>query len=239
MPRTWHIYSLSDPRTGVVRYIGWTFTVTRRVNAHCASAKRTETHKAHWLRGLLAVGLRPAVSVIESGAGDGWAFAERKWIAHHRSIGSPLTNATDGGEGVPGFSPSPEVRGKMSRAHMGRKQTPESTEKTRRALLGRKQSAEHIAALAVARKGRIPARAVEAAAIANRGRKQSAEHVAKRIAPHIGRPRLSQCRLTDGAVRHIRASRGVISQRDLASRHGVGPTAIHAVQVGRSYRHVK
>lgn len=177
------------------------------------------------------------MTVLESGCGD-WRQAERAWIARLKAAGSPLTNLTLGGDGTCGYVPSIETRQKMAAAHFGRKQTPESTAKTRAALLGRKQTDAHREALAAIRKGRVPTNATKAAALYWRGQKQTAEHVRKRIAAHIGRPKLVARKLTNEAVREIRASRGTIPQRTLAARFGVGPTAIHEIQHRRHYAEV-
>ena len=236
MPPHWHIYALIDPRYETVRYVGWTMNPARRLRAHCASAERTQSHKGHWLRSLLAAGLRPTMSIVEDGEGDGWQIAERKWIAHYRSAGARLTNATNGGDGALGCIPGAAVRAKMSSAHKGRKQTPESIAKTRAGLLGRKQSPEHLARLSAARKGKPPIAAIAAAAAANRGRKQSPEHVAKRTAHRRGVQRPELQKLTPDQVRDARNLGESLSSA--AARLGVGQTLIFNIRHGLAYRHV-
>jgi hypothetical protein len=51
-PVTHKIYSLADPRTGEVRYIGVTIqSLNRRLCCHMGSARRgEETHRARWMR---------------------------------------------------------------------------------------------------------------------------------------------------------------------------------------------
>lgn len=192
-PRSWSIYVLIDPRTSEVRYVGWAFDVRQRWHAHVSSAPRTRSHKANWIKQLLALGLRPIYQVIEEGTGD-WREAERRWIDHYRRQGAALTNMTDGGEGTPGLYPSEETRAKMSRAHTGRKMPPAAIAKTAAALRGRKQSPEHIEKLSAARKGKAPWPATNAAAEVMRGRKQSPDHVEKRIGALRGRSRPEQCK---------------------------------------------
>lgn len=190
--RIWFIYVLIDPRTDEVRYVGWAFNVRQRWHTHVSSAPRTRSHKANWIKQLLALGLRPVYQIIEQGTGD-WQEAEQRWIAYYRAQGARLTNMTDGGDGTPGLYPSQETRDKMSRAHAGRKMSPEAIAKTAAAIRGRKQSPEHIAKLSATRKGKTPWRATNAAADAVRGRKQTPEHVEKRIAP-LRRPRPEQAK---------------------------------------------
>lgn len=236
-PITWHIYVLIDPRTSDVRYVGWSMDPLKRLDAHIHLSKKMRTYKDHWIQQLLSAGLRPLMQIVESGIGD-YATAERYWIAHYRQNGCRLTNLTDGGDGAPGYVPPPEVREKMSRAHIGKKQSPESTAKTAAALRGRKQSPEHVAKLAKVRRGRVPVAATEAAAVANRGRKQAQEHIDKRIAPLVGKIRPNIRKLTPVEVREIRAARGIMTQRALAKKYGVGVATINELLHNRTYSDV-
>ncbi len=110
-PVNWSIYTLKHPRTNEIRYIGWTNTpvATRLRNHVMESVKSQNTHKQRWVFSLVKIGLHPAIEVIESGSGDGWAAAERRWIAFHRANGTRLVNGTDGGDGSPGWG-TPELR---------------------------------------------------------------------------------------------------------------------------------
>lgn len=236
--RTWHIYTLTDPRTDAIRYVGWSFDVARRLSAHVSTAKNTISHKSHWIRGLITLGLRPIATIVESGCGD-WQEAEKRWIAHHLSIGTKLTNMTIGGDGTPGLIPSQETREKMSKAGLGRKRSPESIAKSRAGLLGKKQSPEHIAALTKTRKGRPAIAATVAAALVNKGRKQTPECIAKRITPLIGRARPDDRSLTNDQVRFIRATDGLISLRKMAAQMGVGQTIIFEIRHKTAYQDVE
>jgi hypothetical protein len=65
---------------------------------------------------LIREGLFPELRVVEEGSGN-WAAAERWWIKFYREeVGMQLTNMTDGGEGMSGFSFAPGSRKKMSDA---------------------------------------------------------------------------------------------------------------------------
>lgn len=233
--KIWCIYALVDPNTELVRYIGWTYNAEKRLKSHILTARRLKTHKGYWITSLLDSSQIPRMIILESGDQD-WEEAEKRWIAYHRSIGSPLTNATDGGEGTPGFYPSEETRQKMSVSHTGMKQSPESISKTRAALIGRKFSPEHIAALSAVRKGKIPFSATAAAAKSNKGRKQSPEHIAKRF--QFPKKRIASRILTDDQVRRIRSTDGIISIRKIANEYGVGQTLIHNVRRHIAYQDV-
>lgn len=107
--RTWVIYTLCDPRDGVVRYVGVTHQKPRvRLSGHINLARKgARYHTAAWIRSLLRDNVRPEMCVIESGTGDNWGDAETKWIAHYRSQGHSLTNLTNGGEGCIAVGPKP------------------------------------------------------------------------------------------------------------------------------------
>jgi hypothetical protein len=156
--RRWHIYTLSDPRTGEVRYVGKTQKADpkKRLNSHISDAVmgKDQTRCGRWKRSLLADGVRPVLTVIESGTGDGWIEAEQRWVAHWRAIaGDRLTNLTDGGEGMAGYVIAPETRVKMSAAKMGKKRAPEVLARMSEWLRGRRVTPETRAKIAAAHGG--------------------------------------------------------------------------------------
>lgn len=150
--RPWEVYGLSDPRTGKLRYVGVTFRGRRRLNEHLSRAVtgRGRTHRDCWLRSLLRLGLRPVLSVLEAGSGEGWQERERYWIALHRPAGD-LVNHTDGGEGTPGYVPTLATRAKWSAMRRGVKYRPGR----RGAMLGRRHSASARLLIAAASTGRL------------------------------------------------------------------------------------
>lgn len=149
--RPWEVYGLSDPRTGKLRYVGVTFRGQRRINEHMSRAVmgRGRTHRDCWLRSLLRLGLRPTPSILETGSGDGWQERERHWIALHRPSGD-LVNHTDGGEGTPGYVPTPALRAMWSAMRKGVKYRPGRVG----AMLGRHHSASVLRLIAEASTGR-------------------------------------------------------------------------------------
>lgn len=139
--RPWEIYALLDPRTEAVRYVGWSFDSKRRLKGHLRD--KSKTHKACWIRSLLALGLEPKMTILETGTGN-WASQERWWIAKSRFYGADLTNATDGGDGVSGMIWSDEAKQRASIAHIGKPgywtgkhRTEEMKQKDRDASTGR------------------------------------------------------------------------------------------------------
>lgn len=134
----WRAYVLSDPQTNEIRYVGVTHQKTHvRLAGHIYASKKGRSHRATWIRSLLARGVRPILIVIEEGSDENWQEAERIWIAHYRSLGTRLVNATDGGEGTLWWNPSPEQRilaGQRAKiVHTGRKRSLEARENISRA----------------------------------------------------------------------------------------------------------
>lgn len=187
MKRQWTVYSLNDPRTQEVRYVGVTLrTLHTRYAAHLSAARcGLKTHCAHWIRSLISQGLTPILSVIERGFGKSRTTAEQQWIALYRSTSS-LTNLTDGGEGVPGYKASPEARAKIGAA--SRNRSPETRARLGAAHLGKHLSPETRAKISVSHKGQKFSpewRAKISAAL--RGRPLSPETRAKDRAAHLGK----------------------------------------------------
>ena len=81
------IYTLSDPRTGVVRYVGQTKNdVNRRLALHMAVTTLTR-----WILELEAEGVKPVVEVVEEVPSRQGTEAELKWMRHFHEI-SPILN---------------------------------------------------------------------------------------------------------------------------------------------------
>lgn len=193
--RAWEIYTLSDPRTDTVRYVGVTFRARRRFNEHLSRAMRGgRTYRDCWIRSLINQGVRPAYQVIEHGQGEGWQDRERFWIAHYRIEGK-LTNLTDGGDGTPGLSPSEKCRQAVSLSHkgipypqgrvpamLGKNHTPEAIEKIRVAGTGRKHTEAAKAKLSLSKKGMKPSPKTIAASVAARTGKSLTEEHKRKIA---------------------------------------------------------
>jgi hypothetical protein len=144
MERSWDIYALLDPRTDAVRYVGWSFNAKRRLKNHL-KVDGKHTHKANWIRSLLALGLKPQLKILETGTGN-WADQERWWIAKSRFYGADLTNDTDGGEGTVGHRPTEEWKRQHSAFMIGKqyskdsKRTQEWKDQSSLRLLGNQHS---------------------------------------------------------------------------------------------------
>jgi hypothetical protein len=92
LARPFEIYTLTDPRTGAVRYVGATSHGKARLTFHCSAArKRKQTATDKWVAELLLSNLRPLFTVIDEGIGDS-RMMEEFWVMHYRQSGADLTN---------------------------------------------------------------------------------------------------------------------------------------------------
>ena len=109
--RPWKIYVLKCPKSMEIRYVGWTtIPLHKRLQKHIYRARcEQSTYRTRWINSLLNSSLLPIIEEIESGQGEGWSAAERRWIAYYRNQGTRLVNTTDGGEGALGFRLSKEA----------------------------------------------------------------------------------------------------------------------------------
>jgi len=94
---TVEIYSLSDPDTGDVRYIGKARSAANRLKTHIRDSRRRKTPLYEWLTGLLAQGKIPALRVLETCDETVWPERETVIIAEHRGRFSNLLNVANGG----------------------------------------------------------------------------------------------------------------------------------------------
>ncbi len=96
-----YIYTLSDPITGEVKYIGKTINEPKiRLYGHLSESKKSSTHKSNWVKSLLSKGLKPIIGILDEVNNDDWEFWEDYWIEQFKTWGIELTNCIDGGKGV-------------------------------------------------------------------------------------------------------------------------------------------
>ena len=117
------IYSLNDPNTNEVRYIGMTTKeLSRRLKEHISESKnkRQKHHRAHWIKSLLSNNKFPIIDLIEEVEINKWQESEIYWIAQFKEWGFNLTNSSIGGDG-----------------NIGYKKTKEEIEKHRKDMLGK------------------------------------------------------------------------------------------------------
>ena len=175
-PHKWTIYKLSDPLTGLCRYVGKTINVTLRLSEHIRRSRSNvgrPTHNDHWIRLLLSVGVDPVLEELEQGEGtDTWQEAEKRWIAFYKEQGANLTNIREGGNGsgerhtteetkalisvnLKGHTVSDETRRRIGEANKGRKKSPELLEAMSKARMGHKLPQEQIERMRAKQLGKV------------------------------------------------------------------------------------
>jgi hypothetical protein len=116
------IYTLSDPTTNQVKWVGQTSNPKKRLYNHLFD-KRKDVYK-NWISELMNNGLRPVMDVIDDVPKEEWAFWEMHYISLYRSWGFSLINKSTGGHGSTGIfgrKKSPELLKQMSIHRIGKK----------------------------------------------------------------------------------------------------------------------
>lgn len=152
------VYTLSDPTTGKVRYVGQTIQPEKRYGLHLWSAKRESTHKEKWIKSLLSKGRLPKMDIIWEGNISEIDAKEIQFISLFKSIGAKLTNATIGGKTTAGRKCSQETKDKLSKMFAGICLRPPITDKERenasKRMTGFKHTEQSKALLSVGRIGK-------------------------------------------------------------------------------------
>jgi group I intron endonuclease len=106
MEQITYIYTLSDPITGVVKYVGKTIKPKDRLRCHIkdAASNRRNNLSCNWIKSLLKKGLVPKMDIIDETYGS-WEWLEMYWISQFKTWGFKLKNTTDGGDYNPMSNP--------------------------------------------------------------------------------------------------------------------------------------
>jgi len=106
------IYTLSDPNTGEVRYVGKTQRpIKDRKSEHIYFAKKlNKTYSHRWINSLLKNNQRPVFKVLDTCESKEWKLIEQYWISQFKDWGFDLTNHSVGGEGTFGRKWSKDER---------------------------------------------------------------------------------------------------------------------------------
>lgn len=92
------IYTLTDPITNEVRYVGKSQNPKKRLYEHIGESKRKcNTEKHFWINYLLSKGYKPVIDVVEECDNSEAEFFEIFYISLFKSWGFNLTNKTIGG----------------------------------------------------------------------------------------------------------------------------------------------
>lgn len=110
------IYTLIDPRTNLVRYVGQTVSKPNyRYAQHIFQWKRCPdkmTHVNSWIKNLYDLGLKPIMEIIEQCVESELDNKEIQVIKYFKALGANLCNHSHGGKGVRGVRPTKESSSK-------------------------------------------------------------------------------------------------------------------------------
>ena len=99
----YYIYTLTDPIDGIIKYIGKTKNIEKRLKRHMSDWSINSepwTRKNKWLKWLKNSNLMPIIESIDNGDSNNINNLEKYWISQFKCWGFKLKNQTDGGDGV-------------------------------------------------------------------------------------------------------------------------------------------
>ena len=137
-----NIYTLSDPDTKEIRYVGKTVkSLEERLNNHVQETRMNgygkRTYKNNWIKGLLLIGKLPVVEALDIVDDTQGSDVEIYWIAQVKAWGFRLTNMTAGGDGNNNQVFTEESRRKRSLMRTGYKLPQTTKDKIRDKHLGK------------------------------------------------------------------------------------------------------
>lgn len=137
------IYTLSDPQTNEIRYVGQTERRPQlRLTEHMSPSRIYKDYNSNWLRYLKNKNIRPVMDILESFPDQTLADdSEIFHIEYFRSIGCRLTNQTGGGRGtIKNVVVTQKMRDTSRALHLGKKRSPETCKRISEARRGCKLS---------------------------------------------------------------------------------------------------
>lgn len=95
MISTTFIYTLTDPTTGLVRYVGKSDVPKKRIQSHIREARvrvDRRDYKNNWIRSLLNENKLPVLEIIDEVPKSEWSQWELHWYFQLKQWGFDLTN---------------------------------------------------------------------------------------------------------------------------------------------------
>lgn len=113
--KTYKIYTLNDPKTNIIRYVGQTcYSLEDRLKRHLRA--KDKSHRTNWIKSLKNLNLKPNIILIEENlTKEECNLLEKYYIKTFRELGVNLVNMTDGGEGSQGFRHSEQSKQLLSK----------------------------------------------------------------------------------------------------------------------------
>lgn len=114
------VYGLSSSESPeVIRYIGITANLHRRLSSHRCDSRKKMNKRAAWIKSVLNGGHELLATVLEEVIGIERANEKEVfYIKFFKAMGARLVNGTIGGDGVVGAALSDEAKKRMSQAKL-------------------------------------------------------------------------------------------------------------------------
>lgn len=96
-----YIYTLENPVSNEIRYVGKTNNPERRLHYHWTVGYKSNNKLGNWLKSLKKIKIKPIMIIIDE-TNENWEILEQYWISQFKTWGFKLVNSTDGGEGAYG-----------------------------------------------------------------------------------------------------------------------------------------
>lgn len=89
---SYYVYTLTDPRTNRIRYVGMTSQPEQRLRNHVSAYKGRQS-RAEWVKELKAAGIKPTLTVVDTAKNKARAIElEKDWIERLHNEGHSLVN---------------------------------------------------------------------------------------------------------------------------------------------------
>lgn len=149
----YYLYTLGDPETGDIRYVGVSIHPFTRLSQHKRDYRRNQ-HKFNWLK---SINFNPVFNIVGMECSREEVLEKEKFLIQEYGKIYKLTNKSNGGELSDGYLLSKETREKLSKSKLGNKNPnygKHLSEETKRKLSeknkGKKFSDKHLANLKIA-----------------------------------------------------------------------------------------
>ncbi len=120
-----YIYTLTDPNTQQVRYVGKTINPKVRFRSH-KKDKKGRSYRVNWIKSLRKQKLFPIFEILDIVDNNDWEFWEQYWICQFKVWGFKLVNANAKGTGAINFKHSEETKKRISISSTNRKHSEET-----------------------------------------------------------------------------------------------------------------